>query len=174
MNTVKKRALFLDRDGVINEDTSYPSRPEDIRFNEAVFPLCRKAQDLGYLLVVITNQAGIAKGKFTEADVKALHGWMAEEFAKRGITIAGFYYCPHHSEGVVPEYRQKCDCRKPRPGMVLQAVSDFNIDIRNSLLIGDKQSDRIELDGLRSVILKSPYTKDNYDLEELSLASRYL
>jgi D-glycero-D-manno-heptose 1,7-bisphosphate phosphatase len=169
-----RKALFIDRDGVINEDTEYPCRPEQIRFNEPIFPLCKLAAQKGYLLIVITNQAGIAKGRFTEQDVKDLHVWMAGEFKKRGITIDRFYYCPHHLEARIPEYLYNCNCRKPKPGMVLQAVKDFNIDVRQSLVVGDKPSDRIELDGLRSVIVKSGYTGDDYDIDDLAKVADYL
>jgi D-glycero-D-manno-heptose 1,7-bisphosphate phosphatase len=168
------KALFIDRDGIINEDTGYPCRPEHIRFNEAVFPLCRTATQKNYLLIVITNQAGVAKGKFTEQDVTALHAWMAGELKKRGVTIAGFYYCPHHPDASIPEYRIDCNCRKPKPGMIEQAVKDFTIDVRDSLVIGDKPSDRIALPGLRSVIVKSRYTGDDFDVDNLSRVADYL
>jgi D-glycero-D-manno-heptose 1,7-bisphosphate phosphatase len=172
-NTPRK-AIFIDRDGIINEDTGYPYRPEDIRFNEQVFPLCDNAAKKGYLLIVITNQAGVAKGKFTERDVRALHKWMTGEFKKRGIAIAGFYYCPHHPEGTVPAYRMVCNCRKPKPGMIEQAIKDLNIDVRSSFVIGDKLSDRIALDGLRSLIVKSRYTDSGFDVEDLSQIADYL
>jgi D-glycero-D-manno-heptose 1,7-bisphosphate phosphatase len=169
-----RKALFIDRDGIINEDTGYPHKPEQIRFNEAVFPLCRTAAEKGYCLIVITNQAGVAKGKYTEEDVHSLHEWMAGEFKKRGIAIARFYYCPHHPEATVPAYRQTCNCRKPKPGMIEQAAKDFNLDLKKSLVIGDKHSDRIELPGLRSIIVKSKYTGEDYDVEELTHVADYL
>jgi D-glycero-D-manno-heptose 1,7-bisphosphate phosphatase len=166
-NTLHK-ALFIDRDGVINEDTGYPYKPEHIRFNEAIFPLCKLAAQKEYLLVVITNQAGVAKGKFTEQDVTALHEWMSGEFAKRGISIARFYYCPHHPEAAVPAYRVACSCRKPKPGMIERAARELNIDIKKSIVVGDKPSDRIALPGLRSVIVKSRYTGADYDVEDMT------
>jgi D-glycero-D-manno-heptose 1,7-bisphosphate phosphatase len=168
------KALFIDRDGVINEDTGYPYKPEHIRFNDAVFTLCKQAAKKRYLLVVITNQAGVAKGKFTEKDVTALHEWMDGEFKKCGISIERFYYCPHHPEAVVPEYRLACNCRKPKPGMIERAVKDLDIDIMKSLVIGDKPSDRIALPGLRSIIVKSRYTGDDFDVEELARVADYL
>ena len=174
MAVISRKALFIDRDGIINEDTAYPHLPEQIHFNEAIFPLCREAAEKGYLLIVITNQAGVAKGKFGEQDVQALHRWMAEEFRNRGIDIARFYYCPHHAEAVRPEYRQTCNCRKPRPGMVEQAVKDFGIDVSLSLVIGDKTSDRIAIDGLKSIIVKSRYTGSDYDVETIADIARHL
>jgi len=171
---IKRKALFLDRDGIINEDTAYPYLPSHIHFNEAVFPLCKQAMKKGYLLIVITNQAGVAKGKFTEDDVKALHVWMGKELKMRGIEIERFYYCPHHGEGSVPAYRNACNCRKPKPGMVEQAVKDFGIDISSSIVVGDKKSDRIQIDGLRSVIVKSKYMESEYDVDDLSKVAEYL
>jgi D-glycero-D-manno-heptose 1,7-bisphosphate phosphatase len=171
---VLHKALFIDRDGVINEDTGYPYKPEHIRFNEAIFPLCKLASQKGYLLIVITNQAGVAKGKFTEQDVVALHEWMSGEFAKRGISIARFYYCPHHPEAAVPEYRLACSCRKPRPGMIERAAKELNIDIKKSLVVGDKPSDRIALPGLRSIIVKSRYAGEDFDVENLAGVADFL
>ena len=121
MNHVKK-ALFLDRDGVINVDKAYPYKPEDIVFNEDVFDLCRKAIEKKYLIVVVTNQAGVAKGYFTEDDVIRLHDWMRGEFRKKGVEIAGFYYCPYHKNGTIEKYLMDSNCRNPRPGMFFQAA----------------------------------------------------
>jgi D-glycero-D-manno-heptose 1,7-bisphosphate phosphatase len=168
------RALFLDRDGIINEDTAYPHKPEQIRFIEEVFPLCRKAAQKGYLLIVITNQAGVAKGMFGEDDVRALHTWMSGEFRARGIAIAKFYYCPHHPDALVEAYRISCPCRKPGAGMVEQATQEFGIDITQSLVVGDKPSDRIALPGLRSIIVKSNYTGDNFDIADIAGVVNYL
>ncbi|MBN1129565.1 MAG: HAD family hydrolase, partial [Chitinispirillaceae bacterium] len=155
-------------------DTGYPHLPEQIRFRPGIFDLCRTAQDKGYLLIVITNQAGIAKGRFPEQDVIHLHAWMKEQFRQRGIDIAAFYYCPHHKDGVALEYAIDCNCRKPRPGMVEQAIRDFGIDIAESLVIGDKESDRIDVPGLRSVIVKSAYTGDRFDVQDFTDLLRYL
>lgn len=162
-----KKALFLDRDGVINEDRAYPWKPEQIVFVDGIFNLCRKALDKGYILVVVTNQAGVARGYFTENDVKKLHEWMSGKFMEQGIEISAFYYCPYHPKGVTEQYRKDSDCRKPAPGMVLKAVEDFGIDISRSLMVGDKPSDRIKLEGLKSVIIKSNYTGEDYDVESL-------
>ena len=162
------KALFLDRDGVINKDSRYPHKPEHIEFCDGIFSLCKKALEKGYEIFVMTNQAGIAKGFFTEKDLIELHKWMGEEFAKQGIPIRAFYYCPYHKNGTVTEYRMDSDLRKPRPGMFQKAVQEHGIDISKSLMVGDKESDRIELSGLRSVIIKSQYVTDGYDFEQLS------
>jgi D-glycero-D-manno-heptose 1,7-bisphosphate phosphatase len=162
------KALFLDRDGVINEDSAYPHKPEHIIFKPGIFEFCKKAQDRGYLLMVITNQAGVAKGYFTEDDVKKLHEWMGERFKEQGVTISAFYYCPFHPKAKIEKYRQDSECRKPAPGMILQAVRDFDIDISHSLVVGDKATDRINLPGLKSVILKSNYMPTGFDAENLA------
>jgi D-glycero-D-manno-heptose 1,7-bisphosphate phosphatase len=130
------RALFLDRDGVINIDRGHVFLKEHFEFAEGIFGLCRKYIDDGYLIIVITNQAGIAKGLYSEDDFKELTDWMVEQFSKEGITITKVYHCPHH-----PEIDGPCDCRKPEPGMILQAVRDFDLDIKECILIGDKETD---------------------------------
>ena len=164
----RHRALFLDRDGIINEDVHYAHKPDQIRFRDGIFDLCRNARERGYLLLVMTNQAGIAKGHFTEDDVAVLHRWMARQFADRDVPLTAFYYCPYHKEGTVPLYRRDDDCRKPKPGMFLKAAEEHDIDLARSLMVGDKLSDRIELPGLRSVIVKSDYVTEGYDIETIA------
>jgi D-glycero-D-manno-heptose 1,7-bisphosphate phosphatase len=130
------KALFLDRDGVINVDKVHVYLKEDFEFTEGIFILCRKYLDKGYIIIVITNQAGIAKGIYTEEDFKKLTDWMIEQFNIRGIIISKVYHCPHH-----PDIDGRCQCRKPEPGMLLQAVKEFDLDISQCILIGDKESD---------------------------------
>lgn len=131
-----KKALFLDRDGVINVDKAYVFRIDDFEFIPGIFELCRKYRSEGYLIIVITNQAGIARGLYTEKDFEELTLWMTDQFRDRGIEIAKVYHCPHH-----PYFTGPCDCRKPEPGMLLHAVRDFDLDISQCVLIGDKESD---------------------------------
>lgn len=169
-----KKALFLDRDGIINEDSAYPYKPEHIVFCDGIFELCKHAITKGYILVVVTNQAGVAKGYFSEQDVIALHEWIKSEFKIRGVEITAFYFSPYHPDGTVEKYKKETDCRKPAPGMIRQAVKDFGIDLSVSLMIGDKESDRINIEGLKSIIVKSKYTKTGYDIETLSMAEQYL
>jgi len=138
---VSPRALFLDRDGVINVDRGYVCSPEQFELVDGIIDLCRHAFRLGYLLVVATNQAGIGRGYYTEADFLALSDWMCDAFRERGAPIAKVYYCPFHPEFGVGEYRRESDCRKPAPGMILQAARDFDVDLRRSVLVGDKESD---------------------------------
>jgi D-glycero-D-manno-heptose 1,7-bisphosphate phosphatase len=163
----KKKALFLDRDGVINEDSEYPHKPEHIVFKPAVFDLCRLALKKGYIIVVVTNQAGVAKGRFTEADVQSLHAWMMQRFLEKGISIAGFYYCPFHKNGIVGQYKKDSDCRKPKPGMFLLAARELDIDLSKSIMVGDKQSDRIELPELKCYVIKSRYSGEKFDFDDL-------
>jgi D-glycero-D-manno-heptose 1,7-bisphosphate phosphatase len=169
-----KKALFLDRDGIINEDSAYPYKPEHIVFCDGIFELCKKAIEKGYILIVVTNQAGVAKGYFSEQDVEALHSWIKNEFKIRGIEITAFYFSPYHPQGTVERYKKETDCRKPGPGMILQAVKEYDIDLSVSLMLGDKDSDRINIDGLKSLIVKSKYVKSGYDIETLSLAELHL
>jgi D-glycero-D-manno-heptose 1,7-bisphosphate phosphatase len=171
---MQKKALFLDRDGVINRDVAYPHKSEQIVFVDGIFDLCRKALAKGYIIIVVTNQAGVAKGYFSEDDVKNLHAWMNEQFLKESIVITAFYYCPYHKNGTVELYKKDSDCRKPKPGMLIQAAKDWNIDIASSLMIGDKNSDRIELPQLKSIIIKSSYVPVDYDVETLTDVAEHL
>lgn len=130
-------ALFLDRDGTLVHPGHYPSRPEDLRLYEGIGPELRALQEAGFLLVIITNQAGIARGYFTEADLYRMHVHLTNELDLLGVRLDGIYYCPHHIDGVIPELAIRCDCRKPKPGMLLQAAADLNIDLQRSWFVGD-------------------------------------
>ena len=137
----QKTALFLDRDGVINVDTGYTHQISDIEFCAGIFELCQRAQSLGYVIVVVTNQAGVARGLYTEEDVKTLHTWMQTQFAQQGVTIEQFYYCPHHPEYGGLQYQHNCLCRKPQPGMLKRAARELQLDLSRSIMIGDRISD---------------------------------
>ncbi|MFZ6864751.1 D-glycero-beta-D-manno-heptose 1,7-bisphosphate 7-phosphatase [Undibacterium sp. Ji67W] len=130
----------MDRDGVINKEVSYCHKQEDFEFIDGVFPALRKFQDLGYLLIIVTNQAGIARGYYTNAQYEALTLWMCNKLTEQGIKIARVYHCPHHPDGM-GTFALECACRKPKPGMLLQAQRDFDINMEKSILIGDKVSD---------------------------------
>jgi D-glycero-D-manno-heptose 1,7-bisphosphate phosphatase len=168
------KALFLDRDGIINEDSAYPYKPEQIVFTDGIFDLCHKAILKGYLIIVVTNQAGVAKGYFTEDDVLALHQWIKERFSAQGIEITAFYFSPYHPAATVERYRKDTECRKPGGGMIRKAVEDFDIDLSKSLMVGDKLSDRIKILELQSVIMKSKYVQCGYDIENLASVEKYL
>jgi D-glycero-D-manno-heptose 1,7-bisphosphate phosphatase len=136
-----RKALFLDRDGVVNVDTGYLHEPSECVFVEDIFELVRAANRAGYVVVLVTNQAGIGRGYFTVAQFQAFTDWMLGEFQGRDARIDRVYYCPHHPEFGLGEYRQACTCRKPQPGMFEQARADFDLDLEGSLMIGDKPSD---------------------------------
>ena len=135
------RALFLDRDGVINVDKGYVYRIEDFEFTSGIFQLCSTAQDFGFVPIVITNQAGIGRGYYTEDDFRRLTGWMLEQFDARGIRMGRVYHCPCHPTAGIGDYRRESYDRKPNPGMILRAKDDFGLDLSNSILVGDKDSD---------------------------------
>ena len=134
-------ALFLDRDGVINVDYAYVHRKEDFHFVDGIFDLCRAARSLGYRIFVITNQAGIGRGYYTEQEFHVLSTWMRAEFEKEGALIDAVYFSPYHPEHGKGAYRQQTECRKPGPGMLRQAAAEFEVDFARSVLVGDKLSD---------------------------------
>lgn len=134
-------ALFLDRDGVINHDDGYTHRIEEFRFRDGIFELCARAQELGYALVVVTNQAGIGRGYYSEADFERLTAWMLECFAERGIRFAGVEHCPDHPTHGLGAYRRENPRRKPGPGMLLDAAARHGLDLARSVMIGDRASD---------------------------------
>lgn len=138
---VPRKALFLDRDGVINVDHGYVHRPEDTEWVPGIFGLCAEAKRAGYLLVVVTNQAGIARGYYSAEEFLAYTRWVHGQFAARGVPLTATYYCPHHPDAGIGVLRADCSCRKPSPGMLTAAQHEFKLDLMPSLLIGDKSSD---------------------------------
>ena len=133
--------LFLDRDGVINHDENYVHQINDFVFIDGVFVACQSFIKAGYQIIIVTNQAGIARGYYTEKDFAILNSWMLAEFKQHGVDIKAVYFCPHHAEHGVGGYLKQCQCRKPQPGMLLQAISEHGVDIGSSILVGDKLSD---------------------------------
>jgi D-glycero-D-manno-heptose 1,7-bisphosphate phosphatase len=134
-------AAFLDRDGVLNVDHGYVCKSRDFEWIAGAREAIRYLNDAGYLVVVVTNQSGIARGYYTEAEFQALHRWIDERLREFEARIDAVYFCPHLPDAVLPMYRQECECRKPRPGMLLQAVLELDIDPTRSFLIGDEASD---------------------------------
>lgn len=130
----KIKALFLDRDGVINKDPGYVYRIEDFEFMPGIFEALAGFMMLGYEIFVVTNQSGIGRGYYSEDDFAKLSKYMIDEFKSYGIEIKKIYHCPHTPS-------DDCNCRKPKPGMILQALDEFNISLKDSLMIGDKPSD---------------------------------
>ena len=136
-----RKACFFDRDGVIIEEADYISDPSLVRLCPFAADAIRAMHDAGRLVIVVSNQSGIARGYFTEADLRAVEARMNELLAEAGVKIDAAYYCFHHKKGIVPEYAIDCDCRKPKPGMLLRAAKDLDIDLAASFMIGDKESD---------------------------------
>jgi len=136
MSSTKPKALFLDRDGIINVDHGYVSKIKDFEFNEGIFETLLSLQSLGFLLIIVTNQSGIGRGYYSEEAYRALTSYMVECFANEGIRIDAVYHCPHTPDDA-------CKCRKPRTGMLKAAKKQFDIDMKNSWMIGDKESDML-------------------------------
>jgi len=134
---MKQKAVFLDRDGVINDDTGhyYIYKPEDFRLNDGVIEGLKMLTDAGYKLIIVSNQGGVAKGIYTENDIRKVHEKLRDELTKHSLKLDAIYYCPHH------ESVSECDCRKPKPGMILNAIKEFNINPQESYLIGDSGRD---------------------------------
>ncbi|HVG27166.1 MAG TPA: HAD family hydrolase [Acidobacteriaceae bacterium] len=153
----RARALFLDRDGVINEEIGYLSRAEDVRWVEGIGSLCRTAQALGYRLIVVTNQSGIARGLYTEEEFHLLMGWMGGELERQGVRLDGVYFCPFHPEHGVGEYRREHEDRKPGPGMLRRAAREHGLELGESVLVGDRCTDIAAANaaGLRQAFLLS-------------------
>lgn len=130
------KALFLDRDGVVNVEKNYLYKIDDFELMEGILDVCRFYENQGYIIIIVTNQSGISRGYYTENDFKHLSEWMIDYFKSLGVTITHIYHCPHHEniDGI-------CECRKPEPGMFLEAQKDFDIDMKNSVMIGDNERD---------------------------------
>jgi D-glycero-D-manno-heptose 1,7-bisphosphate phosphatase len=130
------KALFLDRDGVVNIEKNYLHKIEEFELMEGIIDVCRAYQDQGYLILIVTNQSGISRGYYTEEDFAHLSQWMIEHFKEAGITITRIYHCPHHEsiDGL-------CECRKPEPGMFLEARKEYDLDMEHSVMIGDNERD---------------------------------
>ena len=150
----RRGAGFFDRDGTLNVDKDYLYRIEDFEWLEDAPKAIRWANERGLLVIVITNQSGVARGYFAEEDVRRLHDWMNKDLARFGAHIDAFYYCPHLPNGSVAAYAKECNCRKPKPGLIERACADFDIDREASLLIGDKPRDVecAEAAGVRGVL----------------------
>lgn len=135
------RALLLDRDGVVNVDHGYVGCRERFAFTDGIFDLARHAVDRGYRVAVVTNQSGIARGYYTEAEFQTLTDWMCGEFAARGAPLAGVFHCPYHRGGSVARYARDSFWRKPNPGMILEAARRLDLDLGHSVFLGDQPTD---------------------------------
>jgi D-glycero-D-manno-heptose 1,7-bisphosphate phosphatase len=138
---VARRGLILDRDGVVNHDTGFVHRIADCRFVDGIFAAAKAFADRGFAVVIATNQSGIGRGLYGEADYAALHDWIAGAFARHGVAIAAEYHCPDHPTAGIGAYRRDSPWRKPAPGMILQAALDLSLDLARSWTIGDRERD---------------------------------
>ena len=159
-----KRAVFIDRDGTISDEVGYVNHVSRYR----VFPFAAEAVRLlnesGWLAVLVTNQAGVARGYFVEDLIQEVHGLLASELARGGARLDAVYYCPHHPSVGEPPYRSDCDCRKPRPGLILRAAEELGLDLARCWMVGDRHSD-VELArnaGVRAAFVLSGYGRGEY------------
>lgn len=159
------KIVFLDRDGTINEEVEYLHRPEDLVILPGVPKALRRLKEQGFKLVVVTNQAGVARGYYGESDVKALHEYLNDLLSKEGALIDRFFYCPHHPINGIGEYRKECHCRKPETGMFELAEASFPVDKAHSYMIGDKLLDTEagRRYGVTSVLVGTGYGKELYE-----------
>lgn len=136
-----KKAIFLDRDGTLNKELNYLYKPSEFEFIPGTVDAIKIFHELDYLVIVLTNQAGIARGYYTEEDVHKLHRYIDGLLAAEGTFIDAYYYCPHHPDGVVEGYIKECECRKPKIGLIDKAIRDFDIDLSDSIIVGDNEKD---------------------------------
>lgn len=159
------RAVFIDRDGTISEEVGYINHVSRFRLFPYSAAALKQLHDNGYLAIVITNQAGVARGYFSEEMVQAIHQQMTKDLESSGARVDAIYYCAHHPTVGEPPYQLDCDCRKPKPGLLLRAARDYDIDLANSWMVGDRYSD-IELAanaGVKSALVLSGYGRGEWE-----------
>jgi D-glycero-D-manno-heptose 1,7-bisphosphate phosphatase len=156
-------AVFLDRDGTINEEVGYLDSPDKLKVIPASYQAIKLIKLNGMKAVVISNQSGVARGFFTEEFVQEINNFIAADLQKHGAVIDKFYYCPHHPEHGHGEYLQNCNCRKPAPGMLLQAAQELNIDLSSSYFVGDRFIDMETAKnvGAKGILVKTGYGEDS-------------
>ena len=151
-----KKAIFLDRDGVVNQEVNYLFKIEDFEFIDGIFDACLYFQNLGYVIVIVTNQSGITRKYYTENDYQTVTKWMLKQFEDNGIEILNVFHCPHGPEST-------CECRKPKPGMFLKAKDKHNTDMEKSWMIGDKERDTIAANSAgidNTILIRSSHRVD--------------
>ena len=165
---MNNKAVFLDRDGTVIIDKAYLSDVSQIEFIKGVPETLKALKKKGYLLIIVSNQSGVARGFYSEETVNEIHAEINNMLNRDyGFTLDAFYYCPHHPDYGIELYRKNCGCRKPAPGMVLKAAELYQIDIGMSFMIGDKPSDEIDLPGLK-------FIKTQKDIDWTDLAREYI
>lgn len=163
-----RRAIFIDRDGTLNEEVGYICDPAQFRLFDVAAEAIRLANKAGWLVIIITNQAGIARGLFTEDFLAEIHQRMTKELSQAGARVDAIYYCPHHPEIGQPPYRQVCDCRKPLPGLLTRAAAEFNLNLSECLVIGDRHRDlaAAQAAGARGVLVLTGYGREEFEQEQ--------
>lgn len=154
-----KRAVFIDRDGTLSEEVGYINHPERFRLFPYAAEAVRHLNENGWLAIVTTNQAGVARGYFSEEMIETVHKGMKDQLAMDGASLDAIYYCAHHPSVGEPPYRDDCDCRKPKPGLITRAATDFDIDLKNSWMVGDRYSD---IQMARNARVKSAFVLSGY------------
>jgi len=162
---MNKKAIFLDRDGVINEEVNYLYKINDFKFIDGIFEACHHFKSLNYNIIIVTNQSGIARNFYTEKDFQTLTIWMLEEFKKNGIKILDIFHCPHGPNSL-------CKCRKPSPGMLLEAKIKYKFNMKESWMIGDKEADIIAANsaGINKTIL----VQSGHDISKANSNAKYI
>ena len=161
---MQNKTIFLDRDGVINKESHYVFKIDNFEFIEGIFDVCQYFQELSYKIIIVTNQSGISRGFYSEADYRKLTKWMVSEFKKNNIYILDTFHCPHVQDS-------NCYCRKPKPGMLLKAKDKHNIDMQNSWMIGDKETDIIAAN--RSGITNTILVKSDHKINQNNSSAKY-
>lgn len=159
------KVIFLDRDGVINKETGYLHKSKDFKFIDGVFEACNNFQSLGYKLIIITNQSGIARGYYQEEDFHILTKWMLAQFKNKGVEILDIFFCPHGPKST-------CKCRKPQPGMLLEARDKYTINMKDSWMIGDKEVDirAANAAGINNTII----VKSGHRIDEINTKAKFI
>jgi len=157
-------AIFVDRDGTLNVEVNYLSRPEELVLIPGAAKAISRLAQAGFCVIIITNQSAIARGIITETDLEVIHEELCRQLASEGAHVDGIYHCPHHPEAGSPKFRIKCECRKPAPGLLLQAASEHNISLKESIMIGDNITD-LQAGwnaGCRSALVLTGYGKETW------------
>ena len=165
-----KRAVFIDRDGTLSEEVGYINHPERFRLFPYAAEAIRRLNENGWLAIVTTNQAGVARGYFSEEMIETVHNGMKDKLAIDGARLDAIYYCAHHPSVGDPPYRVDCDCRKPKPGLITRAAADFEIDLKNSWMVGDRYGD-IQMArnaGVKSAFVLSGYGRGEWEHQRQS------
>ncbi len=160
-----RRAIFIDRDGTLNEEVGYIRKLTDFRLFDFSAEAVKLINEAGWMAIVVTNQSGIARGLFGEDFLQQVHEQMSAELEQGGARIDAIYYCPHHPEIGEPAYRRNCDCRKPEPGLLRRAVEDFGVDLQASVIIGDRFRDveMAQAVGARGVLVLTGYGREEFE-----------